>query len=180
MVVSPRSALVFAVLACVACTQERPESRPATVGATGTPAETGTAAVAAAPTAWRGAYQLRGTLEGSRQASGTLALQPLASGAPDYLAAEARVRQTYPSYAGPLFGAQLSLAAGADTLRGTFSCAHSPATPPALVCHPTTPLRGLESATLVMQPTGRALLTGSHGEGVSIEFGRLTWTAGTT
>lgn len=179
-----RRSFVIAALSLTAggCSREAP---PADAGAadTASPATTAAATPSAAGTggaAWAGPYRLRGTLEGSRQASGTLALQPLARGAAGYAEAETRVQQTYPSYAGPYYGAELSLVAGADTLRGTFSCAHGPATPPNLVCQPTAPLRGLESATLVMQPGGRAVLTGSHGEGVSVEYGRLNWTTGTT
>lgn len=170
-----RRSLTIAALTCAACSGEQPAPRADSASAAGSDG-----AAAAAAAAWTGPYQLRGTLEGGRQASGALTLQPLATGAAGYGAAEARVKQTYPSYAGPYYDAELSLAAGTDTLRGNFSCAHGPATPPNLVCHPTTPLRGLENATLVMQPAGRAVLTGSHGEGVSVEYGRLNWTTGST
>ena len=178
------TALVWAVVSAVvsACAHEEPAARSgdsADAGPAAAPVGAG-APAAVSGGAWTGAYQLRGTLDKSRQASGTLTLQPLASGAAGHADAEARVRQTYPAYAGPYYAAELALIAAADTLRGTLSCAHGPATPPNLVCHPTTPLRGLENATLVMQPGGRALLTGSHGEGVSVEYGRLNWTAGTT
>lgn len=152
-----------------------------TAGGVGTPgAAVEPSAAPAAPAtgaAWSGPYQLRGQIEGGRSVAGTLTLAPLDAGAAEYAAASTRVRQTYPSYAGPYYTARMELAASADTLRGTFSCAHGPASPPPLVCHPTTPLTGLENATLVMQPGGRAVLTGSHGEGVSVEFGRLSWTA---
>lgn len=130
---------------------------------------------AAVGDAWTGPYQLRGQLEGNRPVTGTLTLDALTAGAAEYEATRTRVRQTYPAYEGPYYGAQLHLAAGADTLRGSFTCAHGPAAQPPLVCEPTVPMAGLEQATLVMQPGGRALLTGSHGEGVSVAYGRFTW-----
>ena len=175
-------ALALALLACAACGTSGDDAQ-AGEGAGAPPAAASGAAesTAAAPPAaagWKGPYDLRGSLEGSRQVSGALALEPLASGAPEHAATRERVRRTYPSYEGPFYTGRLSLAGGADTLRGVFTCAHNPSTPPALVCHPATPLTGLEDATLVMQPGGRAVLTGSHGEGVSIEFGRFSWTEG--
>ena len=56
-----------------------------------------------------------------------------------------------------------------------MTCANNPATPPALVCHPAAPIPSLRDAALVVQPDGRAMLSGSHGEGVTAEYGRFTW-----
>jgi hypothetical protein len=180
-----RRSLALALLACAACgtssddteSGAQPGAQPAAASDTQAGAAT---AQPAAGGEWKGPYALRGSIEGNRPVSGALALEPLASGAPEYATTRERVRRTYPSYEGPFYTGRLSLAgsAGADTLRGVFTCANSPATPPALVCHPTTPLTGLEDATLVVQPGGRAVLTGSHGEGVSVEFGRFSWTEG--
>lgn len=173
--------LIVAVAAlCSACGDGRSSAAAARdsagAAATSTPAAQGSAT----PTVndrWIGPYQLRGQLEGGRSVTGTLTLTPLESGTPDFTTASTRVRQTYPSYEGPYYSARMELATSADSLRGTFSCAHGPSQPPPLVCHPTSPIAGLENATLVMQPAGRAILTGSHGEGVSVEFGRFSWTA---
>lgn len=157
------------------------DSAPATAAGGAAPgASSGTpsgASSGASPAgaAWAGPYQLRGQLEGGRSVSGTLTLAPLEQGAPEYAATSDRVRKTYPSYAGPYYTARLQLA-GAEAVDGAFSCAHGPSTPPPLVCNPTSPLKGLENATLVVQPGGRAILTGSHGEGVTVEYGRFSWT----
>jgi hypothetical protein len=134
-------------------------------------------ATPATPAGWTGPYALRGTLESGTSVTGQLALEPLVAGAAEFDATRQRVRQNYPSYEGPFYRARMTLAGGERPLEGTFTCAHGPATPAPLVCHPTTPLPGLENATLVMQPSGRAVLTGSHGEGVSVEYGRLSWSA---
>jgi hypothetical protein len=184
IVITARRALALALLAGAACGKsgddaQSSEQAGAPAAASGAPESTATAPAAAGE--WKGPYELRGSIEGNRPVSGALALEALASGAPAYAATRERVRRTYPSYDGPFYTGRLSLAggaggAGADTLRGEFTCANSPAMPPALVCHPTTPLTGLEDATLVVQPGGRAVLTGSHGEGVSVEFGRFSWT----
>ena len=177
MIAAPCSSLrstAVVLLACAACAGPAADA-PAETGAAADAAPAASAATVVA--AWTGPYALRGAIEGNRPVSGTLTLTPLATGAPEYAAASAEVRRTYPDYAGPFYGARMALAAGADTLDGAFHCAHSPATPPALVCHPTAPLKGLAAATLVMQPNGRAVLGGSHAEGVSVEFGRFSWTA---
>lgn len=182
-----RALALLALLGGAACAKSGDDTQPGehagTPPAAASSASAPDSAAAAPPAAageWKGPYALRGSIEGNRPVSGALALEPLASGAPEYAATRERVRRTYPSYAGPFYAGRLSLAGGpgADTLRGVFTCANSPATPPALVCHPTSPLAGLEDATLVVQPGGRALLTGSHGEGVSVEFGRFSWTEG--
>lgn len=142
---------------------------------TGAARDTSTAATAdpASPT-WTGRYALRGTIEGNRQAAGTLTVTPLEPGSATHDSTRQRIRGTYPSYAGPLYRAELALAAG-DSVRSTFTCANSPATPPSLVCHPAAPIPQLRDAALVVQPDGRATLSGSHGEGVTAEYGRFTW-----
>lgn len=133
-------------------------------------------ATAPAATSWAGPHDVRGTIEGGRSVTGVLDIAPLDSGAAEFARTSARVRSTYPAYAGPYFSARLALAAGAaDSILGTFGCANGPASTPPLVCDPVTPIKGLENATLVMQPDGRAILTGSHGEGVTIEYGRFSW-----
>lgn len=125
---------------------------------------------------WPGMYSLRGTLEGSRQAVGTLGVEPMAQGSANFAETRARVQQTYPAYAGPFFLARMMLVASGDSTGGEFTCALGPsAESPPLVCHPRVPLEGLADATLVVQADGRAVLTGSHGEGVSIEYGRFSW-----
>lgn len=125
---------------------------------------------------WNGRYAMRGTIEGSRQATAMLEVEPLTPGAAELEATRTRVRRTYPTYEGPFYRSRLLLVEGADTVRSTLTCAHGPAAAPPLVCQPTSPIRGLEAATLVLQPEGRAVLTGSHGEGVSVEYARLNWT----
>jgi hypothetical protein len=126
------------------------------------------------PTGWVGRYALRGTLEGSRQATGAVGVTRLEPGSAAHDSTQQRVRATYPSYDGPLYRAELAIAAG-DSVRSTFTCANSPSTPPALVCHPSAPIPQLRDAALVMQPDGRATLSGSHGEGVTAEYGTFTW-----
>jgi hypothetical protein len=137
---------------------------------------TSTGRSANANASWRGTYALRGALDKSRTATGTLIVEPLDSIAPTYDSIRRLVRVTYPSYAGPFYTATLSLIAGADTLHSQFSCAHGPTTPPNIVCQPNAPLKGLGSPTLVVQPDGQAVLTGSHTEGVTVDYGRFTWT----
>jgi hypothetical protein len=97
--------------------------------------------------------------------------------APLFDTTQRRVRRTYPEYAGPFYSAQLTIMAGRDTIRGDLTCAHGPADRPPLVCEPVAPLTGLEGAALVVRLDGRAVLMGSHGEGVSTEYGRFTWVA---
>lgn len=126
---------------------------------------------------WVARYVLRGTVERSRQATGTLVVDSLPSTAPRQIAAAERVRRMYPTYDGPLYVAQLVLAAEQDTTGAELTCAHGPAEPPPLVCVPETPLAGLEHASLVVEPDGDATLTGSHGEGVRVEYARLRWTS---
>jgi hypothetical protein len=128
----------------------------------------------AAQAGWVGRYVVRGTTEDGGQATGTLAVLPLEPGSADYDSTNQRVRRTYPSYAGPLYRADLALAAR-DSLQSSFTCADSPASPPSLVCHPTAPLAGLHDAALIVQPDGRAVLSGSHGEGVTVQYGRFSW-----
>lgn len=126
---------------------------------------------------WAARYTLRGTIEGNRQASGTLVIEPLTDGDSLYADARARVRRRYPAYAGPLYVARLALEQEPPSTI-TFTCAHGPAARPPLVCEPRSPVPRLEQAALVVRPDGTALLTGSHGEGVTIDYGRFTWTEG--
>lgn len=151
------------------CAAEAPEGA-------GAKTDTGSTAPAAAAASWDGRYALRGTLEGGRQATGELEVEPLAASDLLFQSTKARVQRTYPSYDAPFYRAQLRLAHGSDSLRGRLTCAHGPAAvSPPLVCDPVEPLSGLEEATLVVSSGGTAILAGSHGEGVSIEFGRFRW-----
>lgn len=126
------------------------------------------------PPGWIGRYALRGTIEGNQQAAGTLAVTMLEPGSAAHDSTRQRVRGTYPTYDGPLYRAELVLIAG-DSVRSTFTCANNPATPPSLVCHPAAPIPQLRDAALVVQPDGRATLSGSHGEGVTAEYGKFSW-----
>jgi hypothetical protein len=121
-----------------------------------------------------GRYALRGTIEGNRQATGTLAVTAFEPGSAAYDSTRRRVRATYPTYTGPLYRAELVLVAG-DSVRSTFTCANNPDPLPSLVCHPVAPIPQLRDAALVVQPDGRATLSGSHGEGVTVEYGRFSW-----
>lgn len=141
------------------------------------PAQVGGSVAPSAPRAWPGVYTLRGTTEGNRQTTGMLNVTPMDRGSPRYDETRQRVRRTYPDYEGPFYAAQLVMVVeGTDTSRAELTCAHGPAETPPLVCDPVTPLVDLERASLVVRPNGRAVLTGSHGEGVSIDYGRFTWT----
>jgi hypothetical protein len=126
---------------------------------------------------WNGQYALTGTIDQNRQATGTLAAERLEASAPLFDPTRQRVRRTYPAYDGPFYAARLEIVAGTDSIRGDLTCAHGPAAPPPLVCEPVAPLTGLEGASLVVRPDGRAVLTGSHGEGVSKEYARFSWIA---
>lgn len=134
----------------------------------------GAGATDTASSAWTGRYALRGTIEGNRQAAGALVVVLLEPGSAAHDSTRNRVRRTYPSYDGPLYRGELMLAAG-DSLRSTFTCANSPSTPPSLVCHPSVPIPAVRDASLVVQPDGRASLSGSHGEGVTEEYGKFRW-----
>lgn len=134
----------------------------------------GAGATDTAPSAWAGRYALRGTIEGNRQATGALVVMLLEPGSAAHDSTRDRVRRTYPSYDGPLYRGALTLAAG-DSVRSTFTCANSPSTPPSLVCHPSAPIPGVRDASLVVQPNGSASLSGSHGEGVTAEYGKFRW-----
>lgn len=173
----PLALLLLALAACAGAPEG--DAAGAARDATASAAPASAPAEPAASAGWTGPYALRGTLESGTSVTGQLALEPLVAGAAEFDATRQRVRQNYPSYEGPYYRARMTLAGGERPLEGTFTCAHGPATPAPLVCHPTAPLPGLENATLVMQPSGRAVLTGSHGEGVSVEYGRLSWSAPT-
>lgn len=167
---NPASLVSLALLGLASCTGGAPrgsETRDAAGADTTSATSTGAG--------WEGRLTLRGTLEGGRSVAGTLDVTPLTAGSPERTATESRVRQTYPSYSGPYLGARLALGGNGDSVRGEFTCAHGPSSPPPLVCEPSAPLAGLEHATLVVQPSGRAVLTGSHGEGVTVVSGRFTW-----
>lgn len=133
---------------------------------------------AAASPAWGGSLSMRGTLEGARQASGTLTLTPLEEGGEHYGQTMARAKRLDPQYTGPLYSARLELLAGEERIEGSLTCALGRGDGRPLVCEPVSPMRGLENATLVVNSDGRAMLTGSHGEGVSAAYGRFTWERG--
>ncbi len=134
------------------------------------------AATATGGTDWTGSYTLRGTLDKNRPVTGTLMLRALDSAQAAYAPALTMVRRTYPSYNGPLYAATLSLTGSGDNMHSEFSCALGPAAPPNVVCRPSSSLKGLEDAVLVLDPSGQAVLTGSHTEGVTVAYGKLAWT----
>ncbi|MGI9077219.1 MAG: hypothetical protein ACR2G6_07815 [Gemmatimonadaceae bacterium] len=167
---------LLAALLCSACGGGSGDTAGTAASRTSDTAVAATATAPSAPIDWAGTFSLGGTLEGGRQADGTLEVAPMAQGLADFERTRSRVRQTYPEYAGPLFLARLRLGGNGDSTRGEFTCALGPsAESPPLVCEPKAPIRNLSDATLVVQANGRAVLTGSHGEGVSIEYGRFTW-----
>lgn len=157
-------------VAAAACGGERAEQAGTTESAS---------AGAAPPTSesdvWSGPLSMRGTLEGGRQATGTLTVSPLEEGGEYYGETMARAKRVDPEYTGPLYSARLEILAGTERIDGSLTCAHGRGEGRPLVCEPVSPMRGLENATLVVQSNGRAMLTGSHGEGVSAEYGRFTW-----
>lgn len=125
---------------------------------------------------WTGHYALRGTIDRSRQATGMLSADQLVPGASHFTATRERVRRSYPEYDGPFYLARLAIVTDSDTTSTELTCAHGPAEPPPLVCEPVTPMAGLTNASLVMRPDGTALVTGSHGEGVRVDYAHLRWT----
>jgi hypothetical protein len=175
---SPLSLMFFhAALLWVGCGESPRSAASTSTGDTG-PGSVRAAADNGGSRNWTGTYALRGSLQGTRQAAGTLEVEPLVAGGAMYESTRRRVQRIYPAYDGPFYAARLTVVQGSDTLRGTLTCAHGPAAAPPLVCDPTSPLPGLEDATLVAQPDNRAIMTGSHGEGVSVEYARFTWERG--
>lgn len=178
-VVSPLLALVAGMACNKPSSDASTESGAASAisrDAQDTAAHGSVATAATVGTNWTGSYALRGTLDKNRPVTGTLVLRALDSAQATYAPALAMVRRTYPSYNGALYAATLSLTGSGDDVHGEFSCALGPASPPNVVCRPSSSLKGLEAAVLVLDPSGQAALTGSHTEGVTVAYGKLTWT----